>query len=163
MTIFAAMKATLLVVGKTADPRFGVLIDEYIQRTRYYLSFDMEVIPELRNTKNLSQEQQKEKEGELILRALAPGDYVVLLDEHGREFRSVEFAQWMQKKMNFVPKRLVFIVGGPYGFSQAVYQKANEKISLSKMTYSHQMIRMIFAEQIYRAMTILNNEPYHHE
>lgn len=157
------MKATLLVVGKTADPRFGVLIDEYIQRTRFYLSFDMEVIPELKNTKNLSQEQQKEKEGELILRALAPGDHVMLLDEHGKEFRSVEFAQWMQKKMNTVPKRLVFIVGGPYGFSQAVYQKANEKISLSKMTYSHQMIRMIFTEQIYRAMTILNNEPYHHE
>lgn len=161
--IFAVMKATLLVVGRTADPRFSVLIDEYIQRTRFYLSFEMEVIPELRNTKNLSQEQQKEKEGELILKALAPGDHVVLLDEHGREFRSVDFAQWMQKKMNTVSKRLVFIVGGPYGFSQAVYQKANEKISLSQMTFSHQMIRMIFAEQIYRAMTILNNEPYHHE
>lgn len=157
------MKATLLVVGKTTDQHFIALIQEYVQRTRYYLPFDIEVIPELKNNKNMSQEQQKEKEGELILKSFVAGDYVVLLDEHGKEFRSMEFAQWMQKKMNTVPKRLLFVVGGPYGFSQAVYQKANEKISLSKMTYSHQMIRLIFTEQIYRAMTILNNEPYHHE
>lgn len=156
------MKATLLVVGKTADSRFGVLIDEYIQRTRFYLSFDMEVIPELKNTKNLSQEQQKEKEGELILKALQPGDVPVLLDEHGKEFRSIEFAAWIERKMHSV-KRLVFIIGGPYGFSPAVYGAAQEKISLSKMTFSHQMIRLIFTEQLYRAMSILNNSPYHHE
>lgn len=157
------MKATLLVVGKTVDPHFVALINEYVQRTRHYLSFDLEVIPELKNTKSLNSTQQKAKEGELILKALQPGDYVVLLDEHGKEFRSMEFAQWIQKKMVSVAKRLVFIVGGPYGFSEEVYQAALEKISLSKMTFSHQMIRLIFVEQIYRAMTILNNEPYHHE
>lgn len=161
--IFVCMKATLLVVGKTVDPHFIASINEYVQRTRHYLSFDLEVIPELKNTKNLNSAQQKAKEGELILKALQPGDYVVLLDEHGKEFRSVEFAQWIQKKMVSVAKRLIFIVGGPYGFSEEIYQVAQEKISLSKMTFSHQMIRLIFVEQIYRAMTILNNEPYHHE
>ena len=154
--IFVHMKATLLVVGKTVDPHFIASINEYVQRTRHYLSL-------LKNTKNLSSAQQKAKEGELILKALQPGDYVVLLDEHGKEFRSMEFAQWMQKKMVSVAKRLVFVIGGPYGFSEEVYQAAQEKISLSKMTFSHQMIRLIFVEQIYRAMTILNNEPYHHE
>jgi 23S rRNA (pseudouridine1915-N3)-methyltransferase len=123
----------------------------------------MEVIPELKNTKSLSMEQQKEKEGELILKALQPGDVVVLLDEHGKEFRSVEFASWIERKMHTVNKRLVFIVGGPYGFSPKVYEAAHEKISLSKMTFSHQMIRLIFVEQLYRAFTILNNNPYHHE
>lgn len=157
------MKATLLVVGKTADPRFGVLIDEYIQRTRFYLSFDMEVIPELKNTKSLTPELQKEKEGELILKSLQPGDVVVLLDEHGKEFRSIEFANWIERKMHTVSKRLVFIIGGPYGFSPAVYAAAHEKISLSKMTFSHQMIRLIFIEQLYRGLSILHNSPYHHE
>ena len=161
--IFVCMKATLLVVGKTVDPHFIASINEYVQRTRHYLSLDLEVIPELKNTKNLSSAQQKAKEGELILKALQPGDYVVLLDEHGKELRSLEFAQWIQKKMVSVAKRLIFIVGGPYGFSEEIYQVAQEKISLSKMTFSHQMIRLIFVEQIYRAMTILNNEPYHHE
>jgi 23S rRNA (pseudouridine1915-N3)-methyltransferase len=123
----------------------------------------MEVIPELKNTKSLSMEQQKEKEGELILKALQPGDVVVLLDEHGKEFRSIEFAEWAEKKMHTVNKRLVFIIGGPYGFSKDVYAAAQEKISLSKMTFSHQMIRLIFVEQLYRAMNILAGGPYHHE
>ena len=123
----------------------------------------MEVIPELKNTKSLSMEQQKEKEGELILKALQPGDVVVLLDEHGKEFRSIEFAEWAEKKMHTVNKRLVFIIGGPYGFSKDVYAAAQEKISLSKMTFSHQMIRLIFVEQLYRAMNSLAGGPYHHE
>ena len=157
------MKITLLVVGKTTDPHFMAGINEYARRIRHYLPFDMEVIPELRNTKSLSEEQQKEKEADLLLKAFLPGDHIVLLDEHGREFRSLEFAAWMEKKMVAGLKRLVFVVGGPYGFSPRVYAKGNEKISLSRMTFSHQMIRLIFAEQIYRGMTILNHEPYHHE
>ena len=122
-----------------------------------------EIADELKNTKSLSMEVQKEKEGELILKSLQPGDVIVLLDEHGKEMRSLEFADYMKRKMNTVNKRLVFIIGGPYGFSEKVYQAANEKISMSKMTFSHQMIRLIFVEQIYRAMTILNGGPYHHE
>ncbi|MBQ0060278.1 MAG: 23S rRNA (pseudouridine(1915)-N(3))-methyltransferase RlmH [Bacteroidales bacterium] len=157
------MKATLLVVGKTVDKNFIPAIDDYVSRTQHYLQFNIEVIPELKNTKSLTQEQQKDKEADLILKALQPGDVVVLLDEHGKEFRSIEFAQYMKQKMNTVNKRLVFIVGGPYGFSQRVYAAAHEKISLSKMTFSHQMIRLIFVEQIYRAMSILNGSPYHHE
>ena len=157
------MKTTLLVVGRTVEKHFITSIDDYIQRTKYFLSFDMEVIPELKNTKNLSMDQQKEKEGELILKALQPGDVIVLLDEHGKEMRSIEFADYMKRKMNTVNKRLVFIIGGPYGFSEKVYKAAHEKISMSKMTFSHQMIRLIFVEQIYRAMTVLNGGPYHHE
>lgn len=157
------MKFTLLIVGKTVEKHYIAAINDYTERTKHYTSFDIEVIPELKNTKSLSMEQQKEKEGELILKALQPGDVVVLLDEHGKEFRSIEFANWIERKMHTVNKRLVFIIGGPYGFSQAVYGAAQEKISLSKMTFSHQMIRLIFVEQLYRAMTILNNGPYHHE
>ena len=140
------MKTTLLVVGRTVEQHYITAINDYIQRTKRSITFDMEVIPELKNTKSLSMEVQKEKEGELILKALQPGDVVVLLDEHGK-----------------VNKRLVFVIGGPYGFSEKVYQAAHEKISMSKMTFSHQMIRLIFVEQIYRAMTILNGGPYHHE
>jgi 23S rRNA (pseudouridine1915-N3)-methyltransferase len=157
------MKFTLLVVGRTVEKHYIAAISDYVERTKHFISFDMEVIPELKNTKSLSMEQQKEKEGELILKALQPGDVVVLLDEHGKEFRSVEFAEWVERKMHTVNKRLVFIIGGPYGFAQKVYEVAQEKISLSKMTFSHQMIRLIFVEQLYRAMTILNNGPYHHE
>lgn len=157
------MKFVLLVVGKTIEKHYVTAIDDYTERCKHYASFDMEVIPELKNTKSLSADQQKEKEGELILKALQPGDVMVLLDEHGKEFRSVEFARWVEKKMQTVAKRLVFIIGGPYGFSSAVYQAASEKISLSKMTFSHQMIRIIFVEQLYRAFSILNNSPYHHE
>ena len=153
----------LIVVGKTTDKRFEAITQEYIERIRHYIPFTIEVIPELKNTKGLSQDEQKKREGELIQKNLQPGDYVVLLDEHGSERSSMDFALWMQKKMAAGPKRLVFIVGGPYGFSDAIHQKGNEEISLSRMTLSHQMIRMFFVEQIYRAMTILNGEPYHHE
>ncbi len=157
------MKITLLVVGRTADRLYAEGIRDYLERAGHYVPCEMEVIPELKNTKSLSREQQKEKEGELILKAIQPGDCAVLLDEHGKEFRSVEFAAWMEKKMHAVNRRLVFVVGGPYGFSPAVYQAAQDKISLSKMTFSHQMVRLVFAEQLYRAMDILNNGPYHHE
>ena len=156
------MKIVLTVVGKT-DKHFIASINEYVQRISHYVSFSIEVIPELKGTKNLSEKEQKDREGELILKLFQPGDYLVLLDEHGRERRSIEFAQWMQKKMAAGPKRLIFVVGGPYGFSEAVYAAAQEKVSLSQMTLSHQMIRLLFVEQIYRAMTILNGEPYHHE
>ena len=157
------MKGVLIVVGKTTDKRFETIIQEYIERIRHYIPFTIEVIPELKNTKGLSQDEQKKREGEQILKNLQAGDYIVLLDEHGSERTSMDFASWMQKKMAAGPKRLVFIVGGPYGFSDAIHQKGNEEISLSRMTLSHQMIRMFFVEQVYRAMTILNGEPYHHE
>ena len=157
------MKISLILVGKTVNKDFVKLIDEYAGRVKHYIGFEIVTIPELKNTKSLSAEQQKQAEGELILKQLQGGDHVVLLDEHGKEFRSIEFADWMTRKMNTVSKRLVFIVGGPYGFSSSVYDAANEKISLSKMTFSHQMIRLIFVEQVYRAMTIIKGEPYHHE
>lgn len=157
------MKTTLLVVGKTVEQHYITAINDYLQRTKRFISFDIEVIPELKNTKSMTPEIQKEKEGEMILKMIQPGDCVVLLDEHGKEMRSIEFAEWMKRKMNTVNKRLIFIIGGPYGFSQTVYGRADEKISMSKMTFSHQMIRVIFVEQIYRAMTILNGGPYHHE
>lgn len=157
------MKTILLVVGRTVEQHFITAINDYVQRTKRYLQFEIEVIPELKNTKSLSTDIQKEKEGELILKALQPGDVVVLLDEGGKEMRSIEFADYMKRKMNTVNKRLVFVIGGPYGFSQRVYETAQEKLSLSRMTFSHQMVRLIFVEQIYRAMTILNNGPYHHE
>lgn len=157
------MKFALLVVGRTVEKHYITAINDYVERIKHYTPFNMEVIPELKNTKSLSMEQQKEKEGELILKALQPGDVVVLLDEHGKEFRSIEFAEWAEKKMHTVNKRLVFIIGGPYGFSKDVYAAAQEKISLSKMTFSHQMIRLIFVEQLYRAMNILAGGPYHHE
>ena len=157
------MKFALLVVGRTVEKHYITAINDYVERIKHYTPFDMEVIPELKNTKSLSMEQQKEKEGELILKALQPGDVVVLLDEHGKEFRSIEFAEWAEKKMHTVNKRLVFIIGGPYGFSKDVYAAAQEKISLSKMTFSHQMIRLIFVEQLYRAMNILAGGPNHHE
>lgn len=157
------MKTTLLAIGRTIEKHYITAIDDYLQRTRHFISFDMEVIPELKNTKSLTMEQQKEKEGELLLKAFQPGDVIVLLDEHGKEFRSVDFANWMEKKMSTVNKRLIFVIGGPYGFSSKVYDAAHEKISLSRMTFSHQMIRLIFVEQLYRAMTILQGGPYHHE
>ena len=157
------MKTTLLVVGRTVEQHYITAINDYIQRTKRFITFDMEVIPELKNTKNISMELQKEKEGELICKAFQPGDVIVLLDEHGKEMRSLEFAEWMKRTLNTVNKRLVFVIGGPYGFSQKVYDVAHEKISMSKMTFSHQMIRLIFVEQIYRAMTILNGGRSHHE
>lgn len=156
------MKITLLVVGKTTSAQVESLIQEYQKRLTHYLPFALQVIPELKNTKALTPDQQKQAEGELILRAVAQSADFVLLDEHGKEFRSIEFADYIQKKMSS-GRDVVFVVGGPYGFSEAVYQRANGKISLSKMTFSHQMVRLFFVEQIYRAMTILRGEPYHHE
>lgn len=157
------MKSVLIVVGKTTDKHFEAGINTYVSRINHYMPFGIIVVPELKATAHLTENEQKEREAELIRKALAPGDYIVLLDEHGKERRSVEFAQWMQKKMTTGPKRLVFIVGGPYGFAPSIHQMANEEISLSLMTLSHQMIRLLFCEQIYRAMTILRGEPYHHE
>lgn len=155
------MKITLLVVGKTTDAKLEALIQEYRERLKHYVPFEMVVIPELKNAKSLTFEQQKSAEGELILKAVGRSQ-VVLLDEHGREYRSIEFAQYLNKQMGS-GQDVTFVVGGPYGFSPEVYQRANGKISLSQMTFSHQMIRLLFVEQIYRAMTILRNEPYHHE
>jgi len=157
------MKISLIVIGKTDAQYFNDAIKEYIARLGHYISFEMQVIPDLKNTKSLNIIQQKEKEGELILKTIQSGDYLVLLDEHGKEFSSLQFSAYIEKKTHTISKRLVFVIGGPYGFSDSVYDKASEKISLSKMTFSHQMIRLIFVEQLYRAMTILNNEPYHHE
>lgn len=160
---FARMKTIFIVIGKTTDARIASLTDEYISRIQHYMPFEMQVIPELRNAKNLSQEQQKEQESELIKKCLQPSNYVVLLDEHGKERRSLDFASWMEKRMAASPRRLVFIVGGPYGFAKQVHELAQEEISLSQMTFSHQMIRLLFVEQIYRAHTIIKGEPYHHE
>lgn len=157
------MKATLILIGKTADKRYAELIFEYTNRLKHYINFEINTIPELKNTKSLTSEQQKNSEAELIIKNLQPSDYIVLLDEHGKEMRSIEMADWMKRKMNTINKRIVFIIGGPYGFSQKIYDIANEKLSMSKMTFSHQMIRLIFVEQLYRSMTILNGEPYHHE
>jgi 23S rRNA (pseudouridine1915-N3)-methyltransferase len=156
------MKITLLVVGKTTDNRLVSLIDEYRQRLVHYVPFELVVLPDLKNAKSLTEEQVKGAEGEAILRFLTPAMDVVLLDEHGREYRSIEFADFLQKKMGS-GRDLTLVIGGPYGFSPAVYQRANSKFSLSQMTFSHQMIRLMAIEQIYRAMTILRGEPYHHE
>lgn len=156
------MKITLLVVGKTTDTHIELLIQEYQKRLAHYIPFNIQVIPELKNTKALTPEQQKQTEGELILRTINSSTDLVLLDEHGKEFRSIEFADYVQKRMSS-GRDVFFVVGGPYGFSEAVYQRANGKISLSKMTFSHQMVRLFFVEQLYRAMTILRGEPYHHE
>ena len=156
------MRISLIVVGKTSDARLVSLIEDYRQRLAHYVPFDFVVIPDIKNAKSLSEEQLKTAEGEAILSRLTPSMDVVLLDEHGREFRSIEYAEWLQKKMA-AGKDLTLIIGGAYGFSKEVYQRANGKISLSQMTFSHQMIRLMAIEQIYRAMTILRNEPYHHE
>ena len=163
------MKTILLQVGKTVNKHFVAGINDYVERIGHYMPFEVVTIPELKKTmvrsnrpKNLSEEQQKQTEGELILKQLQPSDTVVLLDEHGKEYRSVEFARWLEQKRN-TARRLVFIIGGPYGFSKDVYSRANEQLSLSKMTFSHQMIRLTFTEQVYRACTIIKGEPYHHE
>ena len=156
------MKISLLVVGKTTDSRLEALIDEYTKRLKHYVSFELVVVPDSKNAKSLSEEQLKTQEGLEILRRLTPSMEVYLLDEHGREFRSIEYADWLQKRMAS-GKDLTLVIGGAYGFSPAVYERANGKISLSQMTFSHQMIRLLAVEQLYRAMTILRNEPYHHE
>lgn len=157
------MNIELIVVGKTDSKEVNALVDMYTKRINFYNRFNITYIPDIKNSKNLSESQQKTAEGEAILRLIDDADRVVLLDEKGSEFRSVEYADWLQKRMNSGIKRLVFVIGGPYGFSPEVYSRANEKISLSKMTFSHQIIRAIFAEQLYRAFSILHNSPYHHE
>lgn len=157
------MNIKLIAIGKTDQKNLQALMDEYQKRLSFYIKFELEIIPDIKNAKNLSEQQQKEKEGELILQKLSPTDFLILLDENGKSFSSVEFSEELQKKMNAGLKTLVYVIGGPYGFSEAVYQKAQQKISLSKMTFSHQMVRLFFIEQLYRGFTILRNEPYHHQ
>ncbi len=156
------MKTTLIVIGKTGNKNFTAAINDYAERISHYVPFECTAIPDVRNNKNMTREQQKTKEGESIIKELQPGDTVVLLDEGGKEFSSTEFAAWFRKKANTVPKRLVFVIGGPYGFSKDVYAAANEKLSLSRMTFTHEMARLIFVEQLYRALDLLNGGPYHH-
>ncbi|OJU53150.1 MAG: 23S rRNA (pseudouridine(1915)-N(3))-methyltransferase RlmH [Bacteroidales bacterium 45-6] len=157
------MKIALLVIGKTDKTYFVDAIKEYADRLQHYVPFELIVIPDLKNAKNIPEQQQKEKEGDLILKNIQLGDELVLLDERGKEFTSLKFADYMARKMQTVSKRLVFVIGGPYGFSEEVYKKAKESVTLSRMTFSHQMVRLVFVEQLYRAMTILRGEPYHHE
>lgn len=156
------MKTILILVGKTTDKHFQAGISDYAERISHYMPFDIVTIPELKNTKSLSEEQQKTIEGELILKQLQSSDTLVLLDEHGKELRSIELAKWLEQKQQ-TARRLVFVIGGPYGFSEAVYHRANDQLSLSRLTFSHQMVRLVFTEQIYRACTIIKGEPYHHE
>ncbi|MBO4370957.1 MAG: 23S rRNA (pseudouridine(1915)-N(3))-methyltransferase RlmH [Paludibacteraceae bacterium] len=157
------MKTTLLLVGKTTDEFINKLTENYVSRLKHYLDFELQVIPNLKNTKNLTEDQQKEKEGESILKALEGADTTILLDERGEQPTSTGFAAQMTRYQNQGVRRLVFVIGGPYGFSEQVYQRATGRLSLSKMTFSHQMVRLIFVEQLYRAMTIIKGEPYHHE
>lgn len=157
------MVIELIVIGKTDSREVAALVDMYARRVNFYCRFAVTTLPDVRNTRKLSPAQQRTAEGEAILRLLSEGDFVALLDERGTEYRSVEFAQWLQKRLNSGIKRLVLVIGGPYGFSEEVYGRADARLSLSRMTFSHQIVRAIFAEQIYRAFTILHNEPYHHE
>lgn len=156
------MKTILILVGKTTDKHFQAGITDYAQRISHYMPFEIITIPELKNTKSLSEQQQKDAEAALILKNVQTSDTLVLLDEHGVEHRSVEFASWLERQQQ-TARRLVFVIGGPYGFAQSVYDRANGKISLSRMTFSHQMVRLVFTEQLYRACTIIKGEPYHHE
>lgn len=156
------MKTTLILVGKTNGKLFNEGIDDYAKRIGHYTPFAVKVLQELKSTKSLSESQQKDKEGKMILKTISPSDFVVLLDEHGTEYRSMEFAKWVEKRRNS-GRDLVFVIGGPYGFSPDVYNRADALISLSRMTFSHQMVRLIFVEQLYRACTIIKGEPYHHE
>lgn len=157
------MQIELIVVGKTDSKEVGALVEMYLKRINHYCRMAITTLPDIRNTKSLTTAQQSRSEGERILALVQESDFLVLLDERGTEHRSVEFAEWMGKRMSSGLKRLVFVIGGPYGFSEEVYRRANQQISLSRMTFSHQIVRAIFMEQIYRAFTILNNEPYHHE
>ena len=157
------MNIKLIAIGKTDNKALQFLIEDYTKRLSFYIKFDLDIIPDIKNVKNLSESQQKEKEGELILAKISPTDQLILLDENGKNFSSVGFSEELQKKMNSSVKTLVFVIGGPYGFSETVYAKAQGKISLSLMTFSHQMVRLFFIEQLYRGFTILRNEPYHHQ
>jgi 23S rRNA (pseudouridine1915-N3)-methyltransferase len=157
------MTIKLLAIGKTDNKNLQSLMDDYQKRLSFYIKFELELLPDIKNVKNLSESQQKEKEGELILAKITPTEQLILLDENGKSFSSVAFSEELQKKMNSGIKTLVFVIGGPYGFSETVYAKAQGKISLSSMTFSHQMVRLFFIEQLYRGFTILKNEPYHHQ
>ena len=157
------MTIKLLAIGKTDDKDLQKLIDQYFNRLKHYCKFEIEIIPDIKKTKKLDESLQKLKEGELILSKTNPSDLLVLLDENGKSFSSVGYSNWLQKQMNTGMKQLIFVIGGPYGFSEEVYKRANQKISLSSMTFSHQMVRLFFTEQLYRAFTILKNEPYHHQ
>lgn len=157
------MNIKLIAIGKTDHKHLNALVEEYTKRLSHYIKFDLEIIPDIKNAKNLSESQQKEKEGILLLSKIAPTDLMILLDDKGKSFSSMKFAEELQKRMNAGVKTLVYVIGGPYGFSDAVYKAAQGKISLSQMTFSHQMIRLFFIEQLYRGFTILRNEPYHHE
>jgi 23S rRNA (pseudouridine1915-N3)-methyltransferase len=157
------MNIRLIAIGKTDNKNLQSLIEEYTKRLSFYVKFDLEIIPDIKNVKNLSEAQQKEKEGELILAKINATDHLIVLDENGKTFNSIGFSDYLQKKMNTGIKTLVFVIGGPYGFSEHVYQKAHGKVSLSEMTFSHQMVRLFIIEQIYRGFTILRNEPYHHQ
>ena len=157
------MTIKLLTIGKTDDTSLQELIDTYVNRLGHYNKFELEIIPDLKRTKNLSVDQQKSAEGKLILDKLSTSDFVVLLDENGKQLSSEGFSEYIQKRLNSGMKQLIFIIGGPYGFSEEVYSRADGKLSLSKMTFSHQMVRLFFVEQLYRAFTILRNEPYHHK
>ncbi|VXB99220.1 Ribosomal RNA large subunit methyltransferase H [Flavobacterium sp. 9AF] len=157
------MNIKLLTIGKTDNKNLQALMDEYTKRLGFYVKFDLEIIPDIKNVKNLSEAQQKEKEGELILSKITATDHLILLDENGKTFSSVGFSEFLQKKMNAGIKTLIFVIGGPYGFSETVYKQAVGKVSLSEMTFSHQMVRLFVIEQIYRGFTILRNEPYHHQ
>ena len=160
---YLAMNIELIVVGKTDMKEVEALVTMYSKRLNHYVKFAITTIADVRNTRKLSETEQKRLEGEQILKLINDSDHLMLLDEHGAELRSIEFADMLQRRMSAGTKRLVFVIGGPYGFSDAVYQRANSKLSLSKMTFSHQIVRAIFTEQLYRAFTILKNEPYHHE
>ena len=156
------MTIKLLAIGKTDNKNIQILIDDYQKRVGHYIKFNLDIIPDLKKVKHLSEEQQKQKEGALILSKLSSSDVLILLDENGKQMDSVGFSTYLQKHMNSGIKQLVFVIGGPYGFSPEVYQKAQGKLSLSKMTFSHQMVRLFFIEQLYRGFSILRNEPYHH-
>ena len=156
------MKIKLIAVGKTDNNNLQLFMDDYIKRLGFYVTFEFKIIPDIKNTKSLSEIQQKQKEGELIIKHLETSDELYVLDENGKTFTSVGFSGYLNKKMSSGLKQLVFVIGGPYGFSDEVYQRANGKISLSQMTFSHQMVRLFFLEQLYRGFTILKNEPYHH-
>lgn len=157
------MTIELIVIGKTDSEAVASLTDQYMKRINHYVKFSVTMLPDIRNTKNISHNSQKRQEGEMLLKNISESDYIVLLDEKGEEYRSMDFAMWLQKRMNSSVRKLIFIIGGPYGFSESVYKRANASISLSKMTFSHQLVRAVFCEQLYRGFTILKNEPYHHE
>jgi len=156
------LKIKLLAIGKTDEKSLETLIQKYLVRIKGFTAFELQLIPDIKNTKNMSESQQKEQEGKRLLNNISPGDRLVLLDEKGREFSSEKFADFLQKQMNTGLKNLVFVIGGPYGFSEAVYKRSDYKIALSQMTFSHQMVRLIFMEQLYRGLAILNHHPYHH-